>query len=185
MVGHYTVQVKPEGSRQLGKLRLAAPTQLAVYKGRSLITPAHTFTHRRIMLFKYLLLAATLANTSLAHPWMREAAEGGDRLQKKGGCPFGFDKLTKKDAVPADDHDHEHDKRILGLGETVGGLLQGTGDLLDGLLGSLASITNGEVRVPDADHPFQEPGPSDQRGPCPGLNTLANHGCEYQLRLQI
>lgn len=27
-----------------------------------------------------------------------------------------------------------------------------------------------------ADHPFKEPGPTDQRGPCPGLNTLANHG---------
>jgi len=28
----------------------------------------------------------------------------------------------------------------------------------------------------DADHPFMEPGPDDMRGPCPGLNTLANHG---------
>ncbi|ESK91474.1 hypothetical protein Moror_2662 [Moniliophthora roreri MCA 2997] len=25
-------------------------------------------------------------------------------------------------------------------------------------------------------HPFQAPGPDDARGPCPGLNTLANHG---------
>ncbi|KAI3606102.1 hypothetical protein WG66_004003 [Moniliophthora roreri] len=25
-------------------------------------------------------------------------------------------------------------------------------------------------------HPFQAPGPNDARGPCPGLNTLANHG---------
>ncbi|MCO5608385.1 hypothetical protein L7F22_062594 [Adiantum nelumboides] len=30
--------------------------------------------------------------------------------------------------------------------------------------------------VPDADHPFQAPGAGDERGPCPGLNTLANHG---------
>ncbi|UJR11410.1 hypothetical protein I4U23_015590 [Adineta vaga] len=29
---------------------------------------------------------------------------------------------------------------------------------------------------PDALHPFQEPGPFDIRGPCPGLNTAANHG---------
>lgn len=28
----------------------------------------------------------------------------------------------------------------------------------------------------DAEHRFQEPGPTDQRGPCPGMNTLANHG---------
>ncbi|KAF5361267.1 hypothetical protein D9758_010257 [Tetrapyrgos nigripes] len=26
------------------------------------------------------------------------------------------------------------------------------------------------------DHEFQAPGPNDARGPCPGLNTLANHG---------
>jgi hypothetical protein len=28
-----------------------------------------------------------------------------------------------------------------------------------------------------ANYPFKAPGPTDQRGPCPGLNTLANHGC--------
>lgn len=28
----------------------------------------------------------------------------------------------------------------------------------------------------DEAHPYQPPGPNDQRGPCPGLNTLANHG---------
>lgn len=26
------------------------------------------------------------------------------------------------------------------------------------------------------DHAFQAPGDGDQRGPCPGLNVLANHG---------
>ncbi|KZS95132.1 Cloroperoxidase [Sistotremastrum niveocremeum HHB9708] len=30
--------------------------------------------------------------------------------------------------------------------------------------------------IPDADHPFKAPGPNDLRGPCPGLNTMANHG---------
>jgi hypothetical protein len=30
--------------------------------------------------------------------------------------------------------------------------------------------------VNDAAHPFQPPGPTDIRGPCPGLNTLASHG---------
>ncbi|KAJ7127271.1 Chloroperoxidase [Mycena crocata] len=34
----------------------------------------------------------------------------------------------------------------------------------------------GIKRIPDADHPFIAPGPSDQRGPCPAMNTLANHG---------
>ncbi|KAJ6533618.1 Chloroperoxidase [Mycena capillaripes] len=30
--------------------------------------------------------------------------------------------------------------------------------------------------IPDAAHPFIAPGPDDQRGPCPAMNTLANHG---------
>ncbi|TFL01755.1 Chloroperoxidase [Pterulicium gracile] len=34
----------------------------------------------------------------------------------------------------------------------------------------------GAKRIPDAAHPFIAPRPNDLRGPCPGLNTLANHG---------
>lgn len=30
--------------------------------------------------------------------------------------------------------------------------------------------------VNDPAHPWIAPGSDDQRGPCPGLNTLANHG---------
>lgn len=30
--------------------------------------------------------------------------------------------------------------------------------------------------VADAAHPYRPPGPTDIRGPCPGLNTLASHG---------
>lgn len=35
--------------------------------------------------------------------------------------------------------------------------------------------------VNDPAHPFIEPGPNDIRGPCPGLNTLANHGVRPNL----
>ncbi|KAJ3559844.1 heme-thiolate peroxidase [Leucocoprinus birnbaumii] len=35
---------------------------------------------------------------------------------------------------------------------------------------------NGTKLVNDAQHPYRRPGPNDMRGPCPGLNTLANHG---------
>ncbi|KAJ7029903.1 Chloroperoxidase [Mycena alexandri] len=34
----------------------------------------------------------------------------------------------------------------------------------------------GLKQIPDADHPFIAPGLDDQRGPCPAMNTLANHG---------
>ncbi|CAK1360744.1 unnamed protein product [Cercospora beticola] len=30
---------------------------------------------------------------------------------------------------------------------------------------------------PGSGHEWQAPGPNDQRGPCPGLNAFANHGC--------
>ncbi|KAJ7627233.1 Chloroperoxidase [Roridomyces roridus] len=39
-----------------------------------------------------------------------------------------------------------------------------------------APTDTGIKQVPDVDHPFIAPGPDDQRGPCPGMNTLANHG---------
>lgn len=35
---------------------------------------------------------------------------------------------------------------------------------------------DGSKLVNDPTHPFRAPRPGDQRGPCPGLNTLANHG---------
>ncbi|KAH9814571.1 hypothetical protein DFH28DRAFT_1167055 [Melampsora americana] len=34
----------------------------------------------------------------------------------------------------------------------------------------------GRKRIPDADHPFRPPGPTDQRGGCPGMNIMANYG---------
>lgn len=34
----------------------------------------------------------------------------------------------------------------------------------------------GLQKFPEAAYPYQDPQASDQRGPCPGLNTLANHG---------
>jgi len=30
--------------------------------------------------------------------------------------------------------------------------------------------------VHDAAHPYKAPGPKDMRGPCPAMNSLANHG---------
>ncbi|KAF2213276.1 hypothetical protein CERZMDRAFT_39839 [Cercospora zeae-maydis SCOH1-5] len=33
---------------------------------------------------------------------------------------------------------------------------------------------------PGSGHEFQAPGPNDQRGPCPGLNAFANHGCKQK-----
>ena len=40
---------------------------------------------------------------------------------------------------------------------------------------------NSSKLVNDAQHPFMAPDPNDLRGPCPGLNTLANHGVSISL----
>jgi hypothetical protein len=38
------------------------------------------------------------------------------------------------------------------------------------------STVAGLRKFPEAAYPYQDPKPTDQRGACPGLNTLANHG---------
>ncbi|KAJ7282211.1 Chloroperoxidase [Mycena rebaudengoi] len=56
-----------------------------------------------------------------------------------------------------------------------------TTEIQDGQTGTLMVLPplqtdTGTKRIPDADHPFIAPGPNDQRGPCPAMNILANHG---------
>lgn len=43
-------------------------------------------------------------------------------------------------------------------------------------VGAFPRSVEGLKRFPESEYPFQYPGPTDQRGPCPALNTLANHG---------
>lgn len=48
----------------------------------------------------------------------------------------------------------------------------------NGAKNGLPGKQKGGYQVPadgDTDHQFKEPGPNDIRGPCPGLNTAANH----------
>jgi len=40
----------------------------------------------------------------------------------------------------------------------------------------------GAKLVNDAAHPYIAPGPNDMRGPCPAMNSLANHGVSGTLR---
>ena len=59
-----------------------------------------------------------------------------------------------------------------GASGLVTGVEGALGDLVNGLTGALATGVKESDRRPDADHPFIPPSPTDQRGPCPGLNTL-------------
>lgn len=131
------------------------------------------------MRLTYALLATTFLAPALAHPWMRPTGPSLEKKSGSGGCPFGFDKLEQLKRDGRLD-EAELEKRILGLGEgggllglgleeTVGNVLTGAGGLLEGLLGRVAKLGEGEKKIPDAAHPFQAPGPTDQRGPCPGM----------------
>lgn len=92
-----------------------------------------------------------------AFPWMTERG-----MEALLSHPEARDEMAKRGLID-------------GVGSLVGGTL---GSITDSVLGLLPDDdkVNGLKRFPEADHPFKEPGPTDQRGPCPGLNTLANHG---------
>ncbi|KAI5365032.1 Putative chloroperoxidase [Septoria linicola] len=47
---------------------------------------------------------------------------------------------------------------------------------VSGIVGSVASSINPDNLRPEKGFVFKEPGPGDARGPCPGLNLLANYG---------
>ncbi|KAF7351023.1 Cloroperoxidase [Mycena sanguinolenta] len=51
-----------------------------------------------------------------------------------------------------------------------------TTEIQDDQTGTLMALPP-QATETDAAHPFIAPGPDDQRGPCPAMNTLANHGC--------
>jgi hypothetical protein len=75
-------------------------------------------------------------------------------------------------------------------------MVVGTLGIVPAYVDALAASVQGSKRFPEAAYPYQAPGPTDQRGkrsffswhvsmltlrdiplgPCPGMNTLANHG---------
>ncbi|KAJ4373074.1 hypothetical protein N0V83_003365 [Neocucurbitaria cava] len=59
----------------------------------------------------------------------------------------------------------------------VGTLIGSLGDAVSGLLNSVGqAIVVSSNKRPEPGYTFQAPGPNDSRGPCPGLNLLANYG---------
>jgi len=120
------------------------------------------------------LLVLAQALQSSAYPWMAGAGAG------------SYDASVHKraEAPPV------IEKRGL-LGGALGGVLGGVGSagstIISGVTGAVGDLVNGLASFgatnvgggnvfPDAAHPFQAPGSTDQRGVCPGLNALANHG---------
>jgi len=64
------------------------------------------------------------------------------------------------------------EKRQLGILPTLTTLLLDVA----GLVTSVAENVNPSDARPEPGYTFQAPGPNDSRGPCPGLNLLANYG---------
>ena len=67
---------------------------------------------------------------------------------------------------------HQQEKRQGGLISSIGSLL----NTVEGLLGSVASAVDGDNYRPEPGYKFKRPKATDSRGPCPGLNLLANYG---------
>ncbi|ROW15066.1 hypothetical protein VPNG_03456 [Cytospora leucostoma] len=119
---------------------------------------------------KISVVLAALAGQSavLAFPWMKE--EG---LHALLNHPEARAEIQRR----LDQHNAE--KRDAGIIEGVTSLLSGTLEaVVDSVVGLIPTddAVNGLKRFPEAAYPFKEPSNTDQRGPCPGLNTLANHG---------
>jgi hypothetical protein len=66
----------------------------------------------------------------------------------------------------------EERQLLSGLIGTVGALT----NTVTGLLGAVASSVSPDNKRPEPGYEFKAPGPGDSRGPCPGMNLLANYG---------
>jgi hypothetical protein len=74
----------------------------------------------------------------------------------------------------------EPEPQLTGLLTGLGGSVKGLGDLVGGLINSVGNaLVVADNKRPEPGYTFQAPGPGDSRGPCPGLNLLAN--CESYL----
>ncbi|KAI0137143.1 hypothetical protein BJ170DRAFT_45393 [Xylariales sp. AK1849] len=124
-----------------------------------------------------LLFAALCVPYALAFPWM--TPEGMEALLNKPEARREIDRRLKEHRSEAQAEQHQSRKLETGVLGGVVTLLGGTLEaVIDNVLGLVptAKAVEGLQKFPEADYPFQAPGPTDQRGPCPGLNTLANHG---------
>ncbi|CAD0096303.1 unnamed protein product [Aureobasidium vineae] len=126
----------------------------------------------------------TLASGAVAFPWLHadfaDNAKRGLEVVKKDPELVSLlqslyqDQLQERDdffatmvsytEVSEDDSDSTLEKRA------------STNCLPHTLPDFLPSNITGLKKFPEAAYPYQDPKPSDQRGPCPGMNTLANHG---------
>ncbi|KAI6827115.1 hypothetical protein KC332_g9667 [Hortaea werneckii] len=121
----------------------------------------------------------TSAITLAALPALAAAYPGIMGLHNRQAAEEMFQKMQARDAAPA--AAPEANPQLLGgLVDTVSDVVEDTVTSLvndvQGLLGTVAAVVDQDNLRPEPGFEFQEPGPGDSRGPCPGLNLLANYG---------
>ncbi|KAI4723864.1 hypothetical protein E4T49_08412 [Aureobasidium sp. EXF-10728] len=96
--------------------------------------------------------------------------------QMMGGTKEDMIKMLQERA--AEEKLAKREPQILsGVSSTLTGVVGALVSDVRGLLGSVAEgVLNPDNKRPEAGYTFQAPGPNDSRGPCPGLNLLANYG---------
>jgi len=128
-----------------------------------------------------LFAAALCAPSALSFPWL--TPEGMDALMSHPEARAEIDRRLKEHQAGQGQQEKRHEPRQLKTG-LVGGVVSLLGGTVEAVLDNVVGLipTNKAVKglqkFPEKSHPFKAPGKTDQRGPCPGLNTLANHGCK-------
>ena len=131
----------------------------------------------------HLLLLSLLSTTALSFPWLRPDA---DMLDIRRGMEAIRNDPETSQLIRDLWHQQQKEKRAFfenrgtEAGEEVeaahlGERATASNCMPHPLQDSLPTNITGLKRFPEADYPYKDPRASDQRGPCPGLNTLANH----------
>ncbi|KAI6811642.1 hypothetical protein KC332_g11944 [Hortaea werneckii] len=111
---------------------------------------------------------------TLGLPALAAAYPGIMGLHNRQAAEDMLQKMHEREAAPAP----EADPQLLsgGILDTVTDTVSSVVNDVQGLLGSVAAAVDQENLRPEPGFEFQPPGPGDSRGPCPGLNLLANYG---------
>jgi len=130
-----------------------------------------------------LLLSALLGSGVSAFPWLHSdfkeenLKRGLEAIKRDPELSALIDDLYRKQLKERDDFLANYNETEE-CQDTPDGLQkrQTTGCRSHPLNDFLPTTVAGLKKFPEAAYPYQDPQPSDQRGACPGLNTLANHG---------
>ncbi|KAF1836542.1 hypothetical protein BDW02DRAFT_566968 [Decorospora gaudefroyi] len=111
-------------------------------------------------------IALALPATAAAYPGMTGANSRAE-MEEFLRAEIKRDGLENRAAEP----------QLSSLRNPLGNLIGSLGNLVSGLLNSVGNaIVVESNKRPEPGFQFKAPGPNDSRGPCPGLNLLANYG---------